>query len=151
MAKKLDMNFLSKKIFFSVFIVSVGLHSFLQWYKVSRLCTVEGTQYYNCMDIAFDVKVLSAYLAILLIPFFLTLFLSSYVFGAWKKFAVWAIPVVLILTFIIGRMSDGGGVGVAGFHPGLILLPVLYGLYFITSFAIIIVSAIRERAKKTKN
>lgn len=100
------------------------------------------------MDIAFNVKVLSAYLAILLIPFFLTLFFAPSVFDAWRKFAVWAIPIVLILTFIISRMSDGGGVGVAGFHPGLLLLPVLYGLYFLVSIAIIIVTAIRERAKK---
>ena len=60
-------------------------------------------------------------------------------------------PIVLILTFLISRMSDGGGVGVVGFHPGLILLPVLYGLYFLVSFAIIIVTAVRERRKRKPN
>jgi hypothetical protein len=78
-------------------------------------------------------------------------FLGEHIFDRWKWFAVFAIPIILILTFIIGRMSDGGGVGVAGFHPGLILLPVLYGFYFLVSFAIIIVTAIRERTKKTIN
>lgn len=150
MAKKLDMNFLGKKIFFSTFILSLGIYTFLQWYRISRLCTINDSYHLKCSDIFFYTKILSAYLTILLIPFFLTMFFSPSVFGAWKKFAVWAIPIVLILTFFIGRMSDGGGVGVAGFHPALILLPVLYGFYFLVSFAIIIGTAIREHRKRAR-
>lgn len=145
------MNFLSKKIFFSTFVVSVGLYAFLQWYRISRLCTINGSYHLKCSDIFFYTKMLSAYLAILLLPFFLTLFFAPSVFGTWRKFAAWAIPIVLILTFTISRMSDGGGVGVAGFHPGLLLLPVLYGVYFITSFAIIIGTAMRGRRERKQN
>jgi len=89
--------------------------------------------------------------AILLSPVVLTLPFSVLAFEHWKKFGIFAIPVVILLSYYIDSMSGGGGVGVVGFHPGLILLPVLYGFYFFVSFAIIIVTAVRERRKRKQN
>ena len=145
------MNFLSKKSLVFLSLVLVVLYALLQWYKISNLCTFNGAYHVTCGNILFDIKTLSLYASFALTPLFLTLPTSTHIFEAWKKFALWAVPIVLILTFLISRMSDGGGVGVVGFHPGLILLPVLYGLYFLVSFAIIIVTAVRERRKRKQN
>lgn len=65
-------------------------------------------------------------------------------FNSWKMFSVWAAPLTALLTFFVARMSDGGGIGVAGFHPGLIYIPLLYGTYFLISIGIITVSAFRS-------
>lgn len=72
-------------------------------------------------------------------------------FNSWKMFSVWAAPLTALLTFFIARMSDGGGVGVVGFHPGLIYIPLLYGTYFLISIGIIAVSAFRSRRGNGKS
>lgn len=76
----------------------------------------------------------------------ITLTMKENVFEAWKKFAMWATPLVVILTYFIMNMeSGGGGVGGPSIHLGAILLPLLYGAYFLISLGIIAVSAFRNR------
>lgn len=145
------MRFLTKKAAVLVFVWACSSFVFLQLYKVSRLCTTEGTTYYLCLDIAFAVKVLSFYLALLLLPLVSLVPFRRSFFDALKKFAVFTIPPILLATYFIGQMSSGGGVGVVGFHPGLIYLPLLYGAYFVISIGIIGVSAFRAHRGERKS
>lgn len=83
-------------------------------------------------------------------PIFLLISLITYplkqiVFETWKKFAVWAVPVVLILTYIITNDSGSGGFFSMDFS--LYYLAIVYGLFFLTSLTIIGVSAFRSRNK----
>lgn len=157
MGKIFSMNYLTRKRFsISVVLALLLLFSFHQlvtffWCRISAFFTYDSSCFVD-REFSADVAVTGLALIILTLPCLLILFfLADRVFDRWKWFALFAIPIVLTLTFIIGRMRGGGGVGVVGFHPGLILLPVLYGVYFITSFAIIIVTAIRERRERKQN
>ena len=151
------MDFLTKKKFTAgILILLFLLFSFHQlavllWCRIYTFFTYASTCFVS-REFSADVAGIGLALIVLTVPCLLVIFfLSERVFALWKWFAVWAIPIVIILTLVIGRMSDGGGVGGVGFHPGLILLPVLYGFYFFVSFAIIIVTAVRERRKRKQN
>ncbi len=145
MGDESNMTYLTKKIFASIFLLAGSSFVLLQLYKVSRLCTVEGTTYYSCLDIAANVKIISFYLTLLLLPLVFLIPFRHSLFETWKRFAVFTIPPILVATYFIGQMSSGGGVGVVGYHPGLVYIPLLYGAYFLISIGIIMYAIIRER------
>lgn len=80
---------------------------------------------------------------ILLLISVITYRLKSTVFESWKKFAIWAVPLVLLLTFLITR--DSGGSNFFTMDYSLYFLAILYGLFFLISLTIIAVSTIRSR------
>lgn len=139
------MKLLNKKNIFILAVTLVTL-SFIAQYVLKNTCpsNVIGD---SCGEIFFILREVSYLFAFVLMPVIFSLPFNPRVFDAWKMFALPAIPVVLILAYLISQMRDGGGVGVVGFHPGLVLFPLLYGAYFLISLAIIIVAAIRERKK----
>lgn len=144
------MNWLNKKTTFAILISAAALHVFIQWYKVSNLCTFDKVYDRLCADFFVSIKNLAFFFVILLLPWLLTLPFRAAIFDTWKKFAVFTIPPILVATYFIGQMSSGGGVGVAGFHPGLVYIPVLYGAYFLISIGIIIYAIVRERRGRHK-
>lgn len=84
---------------------------------------------------------------ILITPIILSLSLLTYilnprVFESWKKFAVWAMPVILLLTYLVTR--DTGGSNFFSMDFSLYFLAIIYGLFFLISLVIITVSALRK-------
>ena len=70
------------------------------------------------------------------------------IFENWKRFAFFSTPIMIIATYLIINMPDSGGAwGGPSIHLGTLLLPLLYGLFFLTSIIIIGVSALRSRNK----
>ncbi len=80
-----------------------------------------------------------------LITSLITYPLDSKVFESWKKFAFWATPLTVFLTYIAIVMGGRG----SGFGPNISIVPFLilftYGLFFFISLIIIAVSCWRNR------
>ena len=79
---------------------------------------------------------------ILFITLILSCFFKASVFESWKKFAVWAVPVILILTYFITR--DTGGSNFFSMDFSVYFLAIVYGLFFLTSLVIIAISAFKK-------
>jgi hypothetical protein len=140
------MRFLTKKTVVGLFILASALSLSLIHFRISTICSSEWA--YGWCSISFWYLGFSFWFALLLLPSFLTLPLRYTVFNTWKKFAIVAIPVVLVLTYFISQMSSGGGIGVVGVSPAPLLLALLYGAYFLISLGIIIVTFLKTRAGK---
>ncbi len=67
----------------------------------------------------------------------LTLPLKPAVFDAWKRYAIWSIPVILILVAWIETVGEGGGLP-GQFHPGYLFYPIFFFIHFTISLIIII-------------
>jgi hypothetical protein len=131
------MRFITKKASL-IFTITFGVVLAAWWQvDISDLCTSDGTRDIACSRLLTAMTGHSFYFFILLAPALLLALLPSSVFNHWRTFALPAIPIITILTIYIMQMSDGGGVGVVGIHPGLLYLPLIYGAYFLISFAII--------------
>lgn len=82
--------------------------------------------------------------SILLISLTLITFIfQNSIFEAWKKFAIWGIPVLLVLTYLVTR--DTGGHNFFSMDFSLYSLAILYGLFFLISLAIIAITAFKNR------
>ncbi len=136
------MKFLTKKIVSFSFSLFISIYTFLQWYRVSKLCIFENIQNYQCMNIFFNIKIFSFYITLLVLPALLTLPFRQTLFESWKRFAVFAVPVILALTALLMLGDEGDPYISLGFGP--FILMVLYGLYFFISLIIIIVAALRK-------
>ncbi len=99
-------------------------------------CVIPATDSFEIVFLSF---------VILIFPLsLLTLPLKPSVFEAWKKFAVWAVPVIMILVALIEAVGTGGGLP-GQFHPGLIFYPLFGIVYFTISFIVIGVSWWKSR------
>ena len=135
------MNLLTKTNLAVIAIFALAVAGFLQWYRISSICE---SAYSFCSDFLFYTKNISAILFWLLLPALLTTPLASGVFESWKRFAIWAAPLVLALSALLLFAGESGPYGFSlGITP-LILL-VLYGLYFLVSLVIIGVAAVKTR------
>ncbi len=123
---------------FLIFTSALGLGLVFFWYVYGGyICRSEGVFSALCNQTTAATLAHSLYFFVLLVPAILIAPLASSVFNHWRIFALPAIPIVTILTIYIMQMSDGGGVGVVGIHPGLLYLALIYILYFLASFVII--------------
>ena len=131
--------------------ISVSIFGLLQWYLFNSICPGSDLNSLLCntniYDPAYNISsilvLVSLVFAVLLVPFIFTLFFSSNVFESWKKFAVWAIPVTLVLSVILMIGGEGNSYFSFGFGP--FILAVLYGAYFVISLVVIGVAALRKR------
>lgn len=132
------MKFFTKKnylILFSLFTVSLF---FLQTVGVSQICTGDGVRNWTCTEYLGVFKTLLLYGVALLSPIVVLLLFNSKVFEAWKKFAIWAVPVILVMVTALSSVETGGGIG--GMVEQRMLAAAIIGLYagyMIASVAII--------------
>lgn len=87
------------------------------------------------------------FLFIPLLPVFLlslvTYKMRDEVFKAWWDAARWFVPIIIVMTFLLYRNGESGGVGMTGIGSGVgeaFMLFVLYVLFIITSLVKIILS-----------
>jgi hypothetical protein len=134
-------NYLNKKIVFSVLLLAAAAFSFSQWYAFDYICITNDVYSYACGDVFYFTKMFASTIFYLFLPALLTLPLPKSVFENWRKFAIWAVPILFVVFLLSLFVDEGNGYYSFGF-TGFALL-VLYVLYALVSLGIIIVSAIR--------
>lgn len=72
--------------------------------------------------------------------------LKDRVFVAWKKFAIFAIPVVLVLIYFFTWM-DSGSSGWMNIKVAPTMISLIYGIYFTISLIIITLAWWKSRSK----
>jgi len=101
-----------------------------------------------CNDAAYDCRMTADLLQMILsvFPFVFFLSLITYkmpeeVFRAWWRYAVWFVPLIMIVTYLLygGHEQSGfGGVAQGAFYATILI--VLYTIFIITSLIRIIVA-----------
>ena len=141
------MKYLTKKItLLSSIVVLIGAIVYAD--LLTRLCKesyVCGSLYWSYFWSG-TVPWTMITIFLLVFPFSLiTLPLPNVVFEAWKRFAVWGVPLVSVLAslWITSEQAHSNGFFDFGFGP--IVLGFLYGVFMIISFVIIVKSWIRAR------
>lgn len=139
------MKWINKKTVSAVF--AVGLFLYASWYfslnyfsyGISNLCEDFFSVFaWSCGSVVSSFFFLIIYILLpLLLPFLFTLPLKPSVFNAWKKFAVWVIPITFVATFALMFAPSGSGLGGFGGAFLLLLILILYGLYLLISLIII--------------
>jgi len=137
------MKYINKSTFVVSFGLSVAIFLFFEVNRLSVLCSVGGNYIYLCRDVFLFLKFISVYLTISMFPGMLTIFFKGIVFEAWKKFAVMAIPIVLLISYFITQIPTSGFVDA---RP-VFYMALLYGSYFLVSFVIIGLAWYRNRKK----
>ena len=134
------MKFLTKKMVLlsvpALLVILFLLHAFLAfvWCPVSEWFTY--TECYISRDVTSFLFSIGFVIVVTIIPFsLLTIPLALSVFEAWKRFAVWAVPVLLAITALLVIGGEGNAFFSFGFGPFILL--VLYALYFLISLIII--------------
>lgn len=83
-------------------------------------------------------------------PFVIVLsFLHKTIFESWKRFAVWGVPTVAILTYLLIARDEATSGGFFDYNITAWILGLLYGIFVVTSLVIIIKSWIRVRRERT--
>lgn len=83
------------------------------------------------------------FIPILLLPLAVIFaFVDGSIFNAWKRFAVWGIPALLVLSYVVTR--DTGSHNFFSMDFSLYFLAILYGLFFLISLAIIAITAFKN-------
>lgn len=142
------MKLISKK---SILWISLGyIASFILLLLISELCNK------NWCDIQEDGLLISIlYLFFPLAPIFIfsliTYRMHNSVFRAWRNFAVWFVPIILMATlFLQTRKGGGGGWGISSGMDEFIILGLLYIIYIATSIIKIVRTYFRGRFTKQK-
>jgi hypothetical protein len=138
------MKFLTpKNIALLVFALSV-IVIFASQYSLRNICPPNVIGDF-CGDFFYILRSLGNILAYLLVPVLLMLPFSLTVFESWKKFALWAVPIMLVLTGLLVLGGEGSSYFSFGFGP--FILTLLYGAYFLASLIIIVLAILKERKK----
>ncbi|MEX2340935.1 MAG: hypothetical protein WD605_01295 [Candidatus Paceibacterota bacterium] len=142
------MKFLTKWSLLSLLIVSAAGFLSLHILGVYELCTENGVRSWECTEYLGNIKTYLLFLALYLLPLIITLPFRPVVFEAWKKFAVWAVPILVIITIALASIETSSGIG-GGVEQMMILYAIigLYVLYLITSLIIIARTWLRNRSK----
>lgn len=131
------MKFLTKKSILGTFMLAVSM--FVIAAVLQETCSMETKSFckQNWSNLAVVGRI-SSLTFLLLAPHLLTLPLDGLVFHAWKKFAIWAAPVVFTVVTALSFVETGGGIG--GMVEQRMLATGIIGLYVvyvIASLAII--------------
>lgn len=146
----MNLNFITKRniFFFSIFFLSI----------LTSLIFIQETCDYNALGwcwqywseiglfggMIFVPSLFLFFLSIIIIP------LPSYVFDNWKKFAIWSVPLTIVLSILITNWggSGGGGVGVYSMDLRPLFLIFLYGWFLIHSLIIILLAWYQAKSNK---
>ncbi len=138
------MEFFSKKNTLVVSLLGTIVLSSLTIVSFSEICRY--SQACVSLFVRYDLWDWANYILItplILLLSLLTYWLNQRVFESWKKFAVIGVPIVLVLTYFITRPT--GGSNFFTMDWSLYFLAVIYGLFFLISLIIIMVSVLRSR------
>ena len=139
------MKYINKKTTL-LLIIALGAITVLTQYLLDYSCPHNNVGGF-CNTFVADVRTLSLYSIILFIPWLITLPLRSTVFDIWKRFAFIAIPVTLILSYVIIHMPSQDYFDITRVLYGL----GLYVTYFLLSLGVIVYAAIKAYKKKSNN
>ncbi|RJQ34779.1 hypothetical protein C4568_01895 [Candidatus Parcubacteria bacterium] len=131
----MSLNFLTKKIIFLLHLLSVLALVFFAYGNGGE--TFCGNSW-ECNELITSIAFVFLAASILLIPSLATFPLKGQAFVDWKRFAVFAIPVVIALTIYLINLDVSDAMG--GLLVGQLILMALvglYALYFLISFCII--------------
>lgn len=137
------MNFLSKTNFLIIGLFGTFILILVTGVSFSDFCHLSQP----CVStfVRLDIWYWANYIFIApVILFFLliTNWMNYKIFEAWKKFAIFALPIILILTFLVTR--DTGGSNFFSMDYSLYFLAIIYGLFFLGSLAVIIFTALKK-------
>lgn len=82
---------------------------------------------------------------LILLPALISLPLNNFVFENWKKFSVWAVPILIILSYLIIKREESVSGGFMSVEIGPLLIGLLYALYTVISLTIIGVTWYKSR------
>lgn len=138
------MHFLTKTHFILIGLLGTFILVLITILSFSDLCRSNQ----NCISIFVNLNIWYWANYILFTPMILlftliTSWMRLSVFGAWKRFAVWAIPVLLVLTYFVTR--DTGGNNFFTMDFSLYFLAIIYGLFFLSSLIVIGIAAFRNK------
>jgi hypothetical protein len=143
------MKFLSKKTLFLVFLGGLITATSLSSLWICGASNIfHHTRCVRLLDsliisILFDI---TAFLVLALLPLLFTIPFHNRVFESWRNFALWAVPVTLVLSALLMLGGEGGSYFSYGFGPFILML--LYGAFVAVSLIVIIVAALKERKGK---
>lgn len=129
------MKFLSKEV---VFVGSLGLAllSLLTMEELGFCKLIFNTQTTCVIPAKDSTEIVIFMFAALSFPLsLLTLPLKTTIFEAWKRYAIWTIPTILLLVAWIEAVGSGSGL----FHPGELFYPLFAIIYGTSSLAIVFV------------
>lgn len=96
---------------------------------------------YGCRRTADTVQVLVAIFPFVFLFSLITYKMREEVFQAWWRFAVWFVPVIMVVTYLLysgHRQSGFGGVSQGAFE--FLILVILYAIFILTSLIRIILA-----------
>lgn len=133
------MQYITKKLTFALFLLTVITVMVMQHFTVSNLCTFNEILDRSCMHNLASLRDLLLYLGLILVPVVATLPLKQSIFEAWKRFAIWAGPVTAFLSAWVLNLPSGGGMGVGSAAGAFLTIALtILGLYYVASLVIIV-------------
>lgn len=127
------MKFITKKNTLLFFIVLAFVAGVLLSIDISEVCTFKDVRNVGCSHLLSNVAFVLFGVVTLFLPFFLTLSAKIEIFKSWSSFAVWSIPAVSILTYVIVNFDFRSFIDI---RP-ILYLVLLYSAYFFISLIII--------------
>lgn len=146
------MRLISRKMVITAFLLCLGY--FLVWYvslyhfsyRVSEFCEDNLSMFRSCGEVLSSFVSICLLGSILFAPAFLSLPFKLVAFENWKRFAVWAVPFVVGVTWLLFSIDIGGDIrGLVVSSMIITALFALYALYFIVSLTIISVTWYKNR------
>lgn len=134
------MKWLSRKNTLIILLVVFALFVLVQNLDLYDLCVNQGLQGSFCGSLAFGANWGLLALSLLFLPVIFMLPLRETVFIKWKKFSVWAIPVVVVGTYFAARMSSEGFIDI---RP-ILYITTLYVGYYLASLYIMATNSFRK-------
>ena len=129
------MKLIDKKNIF-LFFCSLIIIMFLSQYSLKNLCPVNVIGN-SCSELFYMIRNVAHILVYFIGIVLLVLPLPYIVFTRWKKFALWAVPILTFLIVWIEKTGSSGGLP-GQFHPGLIFFPLIFAFYYTVSLTIIL-------------
>ena len=130
------MKFLSKTVLSVLLLLVSASFVSLEAIGIYNLCLDITTGLSYCLEYLNLISISLLALSILFLPLLLTLPLKPSVFEAWKRFAKWSMPLILVLVAWMESGEGGSGMP-GGYHPGYLFYPIFVIIYFTKSFIII--------------
>jgi len=138
------MKLLDKKIFLTIGLVGTLAILLVFYLSTSLICLTNET----CIDLFAVYKlwywVSGFFIAPLILLFScVTFWLPKIVYRPWSFFTLWFAPITMVLTYLILAIANSYRGGFFDIHYEILLLPLLYGVYFLISLVIIITGIVK--------